>query len=135
MVQRTLKTFTMKQILAIILCLPLYGESQTLFELYSRPVKIVNSNTTLATFDIYTIVNTTTGNDTITLPPASTSYSAGSKSAVVYHIKNIGPNSVFLKVAIASADSVEGSANLFEIMPAKASKEIQAADAHNYYIH
>ena len=122
-------------IIAFILAAPIVGLAQTQFELYSRPVKIVNSNTTLGLFDIYTVVNTAAGNDTITLPAAASSWNGTNNIAIVYHIKNIGVNSVYLKVAAASADSIEGSPNLFQIMPTNASKEIQAANNHNYYLH
>jgi len=125
----------MKKLLLFLLLIPAAAKCQTQFELNAKKVKVVSSNTTLGLFDIYTVVNTTAGNDTITIPPASSSWDGINNLAVVYHIKNIGVNSVYLRITPASGDSIEGSPNLFQIMPTNSSKEIQAASSHAYYIH
>ena len=123
----------MKRFISILIFIPFVSKGQSFFELYARPSKVVSSNYTMALFDATLVVNTNSQNDTITLPPASLSYCSTNTSGLVYHIKNIGTNYVYLKPA--SGDSVEGSVSLFIISPGNASKEVQASTTHSYYIH
>lgn len=113
--------------------MPFVAKSQTMFELYGRPAKIISSNYTMAQFDVTLIVNTNAGNDTLTLPAGTSSYSGG--EGLVYHIKNIGTNYVVLRISPSSGDSIENSISPVLINPQMSSKEVQPATIHSWFIH
>lgn len=123
----------MKNIIIVLLLLPFASQGQSLFDQYSRPGKVITGNYTVSLFDVFLVVNTTSQNDTLSLPLCSTTYDAVNQRGLIYHIKNIGTNYVYLK--LNSGDSLEGSPNLFLVSPGNTSKEIQACNTKNFFIH
>lgn len=115
--------------------IPVHGKSQTLFEIFSRPSKLISGNYLMSLFDLTLVVNTNSSNDTITMPPCSLSYCTANQQGLIYCIKNVGSNFVYLKMTPSSADSIEGSPLLYLISPGNSSKQIQPVNTHNYYIH
>src|ERR1700755_1406960 len=101
----------MKKIVFLCFFAPLLSKGQSMFEIFSRPSKIVSANYTMGVFDVSIVVNTNTQNDTVTLPLCSSTYDVANLRSLIYHIKNIDSNYVYLKVN--SGDSLEGSPNLF----------------------
>ena len=123
----------MKYILLLLVVVSTRCIGQSQFELYARPAKTVSGNYTMLLFDVFLAVNTNSGSDTVTLPTAASAFSVPNSEGLIYHIKNVGNNSLYIKVA--SGDSLEGSPLLYLISPGNSSKEIQACNSKNFFIH
>jgi len=119
----------------LIIVLPMGLKGQSLFDIYSRPSKLISSNYSISLFDVTLVVNSNSGNDTLTLPAGAQAYSSANQTGLIYHIKNIGVNNVYLRVFPSSGDSIESSISIYLISPSMTSREVQPATIHSWFVH